>query len=182
MSKCMTSFGIESNIAEGNIKARLRMITAYHMANIFKGCVLSTDNYSEYNMGFWTLHGDVGDISPIQFINKGFELQYIAKALGIPDNIITQAPSDGLGVTATNTDEAQLGANYKFVDSAMLLYMPQTSGSIKNQINKHERAIYLKLIDQIQDSNKYKKIIAQFERTQHKRHVNFNNNLFQVEE
>lgn len=110
-------------VAIGNLKARLRMIALYDLARKHGGCVLSTDNLSELQMGFWTLHGDVGDIAPIQFLNKGFEVQYVAKELGIPDAVIDQAPSDGLGVTAANTDESQLGGNYRYVDTVMFAYI-----------------------------------------------------------
>ena len=111
------------SVLEGNIKARLRMITLYDMARKTNGMVLSTDNLSEYQMGFWTICGDVGDFGPIQNIGKGFELPSIAKALGIREDIISQPPSDGLMVTEENTDEAQLGANYKEVDTIMSIYL-----------------------------------------------------------
>lgn len=52
-------------IADGNIQARLRMIYLYNLASIHKGLVLSTDNQTEYQLGFWTIHGDVGDFNPI---------------------------------------------------------------------------------------------------------------------
>ncbi len=45
--------------AAGNIKVRLRMITLYHIAQLTGGLVVSTDNLSEFWMGFWTLNGDV---------------------------------------------------------------------------------------------------------------------------
>ena len=109
------------NILQGNVKARLRMITLYDLARKTGGLVLSTDNYSEYNVGFWTLCGDVGDFSQIQFLTKGFEVPQLAKALGIRDDIITQPPSDGLGVTDENTDEAQLGADYKTLDTVLMI-------------------------------------------------------------
>ena len=57
-------------IRRGNIKARLRMITLYDLANELDGLVLSTDNYTEYLLGFWTLHGDVGDFGMIQNLWK----------------------------------------------------------------------------------------------------------------
>ena len=47
----------------GNIKARLRMIYLYNLASIHKGCVLDTDNKTEHELGFWTIHGDVGDLN-----------------------------------------------------------------------------------------------------------------------
>ncbi len=64
----------ESLIRCGNIRARLRMITLYNLASKNKGLVASTDNYSELAAGFWTLHGDVGDLSPIQSLLKSWEV------------------------------------------------------------------------------------------------------------
>lgn len=57
-------------IADGNIQARLRMIYLYNLASIHKGLVMSTDNQTEYQLGFWTIHGDVGDFDPIQDLWK----------------------------------------------------------------------------------------------------------------
>ena len=110
-------------VLDGNIKARLRMITLYDLARKTNGMVLSTDNLSEFQMGFWTICGDVGDFGPIQNVGKGFELPTIAKALGVREDIISQPPSDGLMVTEDDTDEAQLGANYKEVDTIMGIYL-----------------------------------------------------------
>ena len=110
-------------LLQGNLKARLRMITLYDLARKTNGLVLSTDNLSESQMGFWTICGDVGDFGPIQNVGKGFELPVIARALGVREDIITQAPSDGLMVTKDNTDEAQLGASYKEVDTVMSIYL-----------------------------------------------------------
>ena len=57
-------------IRNGNIKARLRMIHLYNLASQNDGLVLSTDNYTEFMLGFWTIHGDVGDYGPIQELWK----------------------------------------------------------------------------------------------------------------
>lgn len=57
-------------IRNGNIKARIRMIYLYNLASKNKGLVLSTDNYTELLLGFWTLHGDVGDFGMIQNLWK----------------------------------------------------------------------------------------------------------------
>lgn len=37
----------------------------YDIASIRKGLVMSTDNQTEYQLGFWTIHGDVGDLDQI---------------------------------------------------------------------------------------------------------------------
>ena len=53
-------------IANGNLQARCRMMYLYDIASRYKGLVMSTDNQTEYQLGFWTIHGDVGDFDPIQ--------------------------------------------------------------------------------------------------------------------
>lgn len=103
-----------TRIRHGNIKARLRMITLYNMAAAENGLVASTDNYSELAMGFWTLHGDVGDISPIQSLNKSWEVPALARYLDVPEATWRAKPTDGLGIA--NSDEAQFGYTYLELD------------------------------------------------------------------
>ena len=55
----------QTPIANGNIQARLRMIYLYNLASIHKGLVMDTDNLTENNLGYFTIHGDVGDFNPI---------------------------------------------------------------------------------------------------------------------
>lgn len=99
-----------TKIRQGNIRARLRMITLYNLASKYGGLVASTDNFSELTAGFWTLHGDVGDVSPIQSLWKSWEVPYLAKTNGVPEATWRAKPTDGLGIDAG--DEAQLGASY----------------------------------------------------------------------
>ena len=54
-----------TTIGQGNIKARLRMIYLYDMANYTSGLVMDTDNLTEHYLGFFTIHGDVADYNPI---------------------------------------------------------------------------------------------------------------------
>lgn len=54
-----------TTIGQGNIKARLRMIYLYDMANYTSGLVMDTDNLTEHYLGFFTIHGDVADFNPI---------------------------------------------------------------------------------------------------------------------
>jgi nicotinamide-nucleotide amidase len=106
--------------ATGNIKARLRMITLYHIAQLTGGIVISTDNLSELLMGFWTLNGDVGDLSPIQYVWKGLEEYTIAEVLGVPRESIEAAPTDGLEVIPGGTDQDQLGLPYHDLDRVII--------------------------------------------------------------
>jgi nicotinamide-nucleotide amidase len=110
----------KKNRAKGNIKARLRMITLYHIAQLTGGLVISTDNLSELWMGFWTLNGDVGDLSPIQYVWKGLEEYEVAKALGVPEESIQAVPTDGLDVIPGGTDEDQLGLPYSDLDRVII--------------------------------------------------------------
>jgi len=97
-------------IRRGNVRARLRMVTLYNLAAAERGLVASTDNFSELAAGFWTLHGDVGDLSPIQSLLKSWEVPFISKYVGVPETTWRATPTDGLGISAG--DEAQLGASY----------------------------------------------------------------------
>jgi NAD+ synthetase len=97
-------------IRRGNMRARIRMITLYNFASKYGGLVASTDNFSELTAGFWTLHGDVGDLSPIQSLLKSWEVPYIAMISGVPESTYRATPTDGLGIS--NGDEAQLGCSY----------------------------------------------------------------------
>ena len=114
-------------IRRGNIKARARMIYLYNLAFIHGGMVLSTDNLTEYYLGFFTLHGDHNDYGPIQNLWKTevYELaQYLVEELEEAGNTeaaeimresIEAIPTDGLGITDSDLD--QIGAkDYAEVD------------------------------------------------------------------
>lgn len=101
----------------GNIRARLRMITLYNLASKQHGFVASTDNFSELAAGFWTLHGDVGDVAPIQSLTKSWEVPALAEYLGVPQSTIDAVPTDGLGIA--NGDEDQFGFSYLEFDIAL---------------------------------------------------------------
>jgi len=123
----------EDKVALGNIKARLRMIYLYNLAFNKQGMVLSTDNLTEYFLGFWTLHGDVGDYGMIQNLWKTevYELaKYIANNEVGPKqtkallDCVKCIPTDGLGIT--NSDLDQLGAKtYDEVDKILKKYLSQ---------------------------------------------------------
>jgi len=98
-------------ILKGNTKARIRMIVLYNIAGATKGMVLSTDNYTEFLLGFWTLHGDVGDYGMIQNLWKTevYNMsQWIYENEGnnsfLIDCIKADA-TDGLGITSTDLDQ-----------------------------------------------------------------------------
>jgi nicotinamide-nucleotide amidase len=109
----------------GNIRARLRMITLYNLASKHKGFVASTDNFSELVAGFWTLHGDVGDVAPIQSLTKSWEVPAMAELQGVPKSTIEAVPTDGLGIA--NGDEDQFGFSYLEFDIALFTLIKNLS-------------------------------------------------------
>ena len=108
----------EEKVRRVNIRARLRMITLYNEAAKQNGIVGSTDNFSELSAGFWTLHGDVGDVAPIQSLSKSWEVPALADMMGVPQETVYATPTDGLGVDAG--DEAQFGFTYLHFDIVLL--------------------------------------------------------------
>lgn len=91
-------------IRNGNIKARLRMTYLYNLAALNNGLVLSTDNWTEYLLGFWTLHGDVGDYGMIQELWKS-EVYDIAEWIANNESgFIDEAMALTLCVEAMATD------------------------------------------------------------------------------
>jgi nicotinamide-nucleotide amidase len=114
------SVAVSVRIRLGNLRARLRMMTLYDQAARFGGIVASTDNISEMSAGFWTICGDVGDISPVQSLLKSWEVPALSRMVGVPEEIWKAKPTDGLGID--DGDEAQLGASYLEWD-LMLLHL-----------------------------------------------------------
>lgn len=136
----------QTPIANGNIQARLRMIYLYNLASIHGGLVMDTDNLTENNLGYFTIHGDVGDFNPIGCLWKTeiFELarwiynyyydsevadcKSIEGASELIKNKFDKAratlasallkPTAGLGITDSDLDE--IGAeSYEQVDGIL---------------------------------------------------------------
>ena len=108
-------------IQNGNIKARIRMIYLYDIASVNQGMVLSTDNYTEYLLGFSTIMGDWGDFGMIQNLWKTevYEMSEwlsnneLAKKGEIKSDILSACinadATDGLGISKTDLDQIMPG-------------------------------------------------------------------------
>ena len=165
-------------IRNGNIKARLRMIYLYNLASLNKGMVLSTDNYTEYLLGFWTRFGDEGDFGMIQKLWKSevydmaewmaekelkFQDEYVALT-----STIEALATDGLGVSSLG-DLGQImpdfkGSSrdgYKEVDKILQLW-----------VERHELGDVQKTI--IENPLKDHPVIQRHIRSEFKRHVPIN--------
>ena len=183
--------GEVSKLQRGNIKARLRMIYLRHLASVHKGVVLDNDNFTEWNLGFWTVGGD----SPMD-INLGLhylwktEIYELAKYLidEYQHNVVLDSnkyevdingiwwpkmvalkdsmnltPTDGNGVS--NSDCEQFGLdNYEQVDDVLkTMYFPD--GGMDNITYKNE---YIRLIDSYNEQG-VDKVMVLHQNTEYKR-------------
>jgi NAD+ synthetase len=119
-----------SKLRMGNVKARIRMIVLYDLAQREQGMVISTDNFTEYLTGFWTLHGDVGDYAPFIHLWKTevyAACRYLCRSLPLPQkealmSCVCAVPTDGLGISSSDLE--QLGVStYEEVDRIFWRYL-----------------------------------------------------------
>lgn len=134
-SRCdATTITKAEKIRRGNMKARMRMILLYDLAHLNNGLVLSTDNYTELLLGFFTIYGDQGDLGMIQtlwktevyglanWLSQKYAANGWADKAAALDACIYAVPTDGLGVTESDFD--QLGAkSYEEIDNVLLNYI-----------------------------------------------------------
>jgi NH3-dependent NAD+ synthetase len=151
-------------LTNGNIQARLRMIYLYNLAGMYKGIVMDTDNLTENNLGYFTIHGDVGDYNPIGGLWKTevFELAEVllehysihshcfetcdirkntnsdyARCEAISQSLALK-PTAGLGISDSDLDE--LGADsYEQVDTILQEIARLVSIEDKNPSSPEER-------------------------------------------
>jgi NAD+ synthase len=110
-----------------NSRSRLRMVTLYQIAQTVQGIVVGTGNKVEdFGVGFYTKYGDGGvDISPIADCYKT-EVWQMGRELGVLEDIINAAPTDGLWDDG-RTDQDQLGG---LTYAELELAMTQDEGSV----------------------------------------------------
>ena len=117
--------GLEKDITEQNIQARIRGMILMAYANKFDGMVLATGNKSEMAVGYSTIYGDmVGGFSILKDVPKTMvykianEINY--KETIIPQRIIDRAPSAEL--SENQLDEDSLPA-YEILDKIIDLHI-----------------------------------------------------------
>ena len=104
-------------LALANVKPRLRMTSLYFLANRYNGLVVGTGNKTELAIGYFTKYGDGGvDVLPLGDLDKT-AVRSLARALGVPEPVISKAPSAGLW--EGQTDEAEIGVTYDDLDRVL---------------------------------------------------------------
>lgn len=137
-----------------NTRARLRMTTLYYFAALNKLLVAGTGNKVEdFGVGFYTKYGDGGvDLSPIADLLKT-EVYEIAKVLGINEDIIKAAPTDGLWGD-DRTDEDQIGASYPELEWAMQM---EEEGKVDTDFSNRQKEVF-QIYKRFNRANKHKMI------------------------
>ncbi len=126
-------------MAEGNLKARLRMTVLYYFANSRNYLVVGTGNKSELAIGYFTKYGDGGaDILPLGSLLKK-QVRELARELGIPAEIIVKPPSAGLW--EGQTDEGEMGISYDELDSILVAIESGDTGECNQEALARVRAM-----------------------------------------
>ena len=151
-------------ISRGNIKARLRMIYLYNLASLYRGIVIDTDNLTECLLGFWTIHGDEGDLNPIgclwktevyllaenlaEILIKNGEKEDSDRVLALKE-AIGMVPTDGNGVKAGG-DLAQIAPGHTYADVDDILMSTFLVGSDrKTKFNELREAYGGETVDMV---------------------------------
>lgn len=140
-----------SELSLANSRARLRMTTLYAIAGSNNGIVIGTGNKVEdFGVGFFTKYGDGGvDLSPIADLYKS-EVFAIGNELGIIEEILDAAPTDGLWDDG-RTDEEQIGASYEELEWAM----KGVENPLESDLSKREQEV-LNLYMRLHTTNLHK--------------------------
>jgi NAD+ synthase len=110
-------------LRQGNVMARMRMITLYDVSARDKRLVIGTSNKTELLLGYGTLFGDMASaINPIGDLYKT-QVWELARHLGVPVQVIDKKPSADLW--QGQTDEQELGFSYADADKLLFLLIDQ---------------------------------------------------------
>ena len=107
--------------AVGNARARTRAVLNYLVANHEDRLVLGTGNRSEALVGYFTKYGDGAvDCHPIGNLYKQ-QVRQLARAVGVPDDLVEKTPTAGLW--SGQTDEDELGVPYDTLDPILAVHV-----------------------------------------------------------
>lgn len=106
-----------SELAQINMKARVRMNILYNYSNSNKSMVVGTSNKTELSIGYGTKHGDLAaDFHVLGDLYKE-EVYALARHLELPEELIQKTPSAEL--FEGQTDEEELDMKYKEIDAIL---------------------------------------------------------------
>jgi NAD+ synthase len=146
-----------NRLAEGNLRARIRMSLLYYHANVMNRLVAGTGDLSELRLGYFTKFGDGGvDILPIADLYKT-EVRRLGEVLGISRRIVAKRSSPRLW--PGHLAESEIGMSYETVDKLFKLRFDEA-------LDVPEIAAKMKL-----DTAKVELILAKHQASEHKRRM-----------
>lgn len=170
-----------TGISQGNIKARLRMITLYDIASKHGGIVIDTDNLTEHFLGFFTVNGDVGDFNPIGNLWKTevyglaeFLYNEVFKGSKALKAAIEITPTDGNGVSSSDLEQIMPGFTYTDVDEILMRWVTLDErikeSYLKDGFNQ-KGTVFAKLVEKYGEDNVRRVVMrcvhSQFKRLPH---------------
>ena len=139
----------------GNVMARARMIVLYDQSEDFHALVIGTSNKTEALLGYTTQFGDnAAAIQPLADLYKA-QVRQLARVVGVPENIITKAPSADLW--QGQTDEGELGFTYDQAD-AILYRLVDERRRAEDLIAEGFDARVVRRIVELMASNQFKRV------------------------
>lgn len=137
----VTKLGIENNsAAKTNLKVRMRSTALYALANANNYLTCGTTNAAERLVGYYTKFGDNAcDVALLCYLTKT-NVQYLARYLKVPQEILEKKPSAGL--YPGQTDEQDMEITYQEIDHylsfAVIDPIQETKITTRYVANKHK--------------------------------------------
>jgi NAD+ synthase len=141
-------------LRRGNFMARQRMAVLYDRSVTSGGLVVGTGNKTESLIGYTTLFGDSAcAFNPIGDLYKS-QVRQIAAAIGVPQQIITKAPSADLW--PGQTDESEAGFSYPVLDR-LLFWRVDKRRSIDEMVQLGFDAALVERVDRMIATSEFKR-------------------------
>ncbi|MCQ4335017.1 NAD+ synthase [Natronomonas sp. F2-12] len=145
----------EDRMALGNVRVRTRAVLNYFVANAESRLVLGTGNRSEAATGYFTKYGDQAvDCNPIGNLYK-CQVRQLARALGVPEDLVTRTPTAAMW--EGQTDEEEMGLGYDELDVILALH-------VDGPLSKHATVETLEVPEEAVD-----RVVELYETSAHKR-------------
>ncbi|MDP8256804.1 MAG: NAD+ synthase [Candidatus Alcyoniella australis] len=155
-----TFVGVEQDVTEENMQARVRGIILMALSNKFGSLVLTTGNKSETSVGYCTLYGDMaGGFAPLKDVYKTqvYELcgwrNHQSEGPTIPESIITKPPTAELRPDQLDSDSLPA---YEVLDPILKLYVEQDL-SVAQIVEQGFEAETVRRVIRLTDLNEYKR-------------------------
>ncbi len=147
----------ENKIRTGNKMARERMAILFDIAHELDRLVLGTGNRTEICLGYTTWYGDSAcSLNPIGQLYKG-EVRSLARELGVPEVIITKAPSADLW--QGQTDENEIGVTYDQIDAILRRLVDDRELSISQLESEGFAAVDISRVVSLSNRNAFKRAL-----------------------